>query len=228
MKVYIPSCYASWLQTTPPEGQVLTVALIAALASIYGTETYLEFYNEDLIRVNHTGPHSQNYTDIKKLKTLGIIDVAKGVDGKTTMRLAQSRVTGLSRNNLYSETIGYNLSLEGALIWTYLMGRLANVDENTEITVINKIREYENSEKLQKYRGKEKTATTHIIPHIYRDRLGLLFLNTEEIKPIANKLAPELTLKQKARLYYESKRLAILEQKRLKYNGIKPTEDGSI
>jgi hypothetical protein len=217
-----------WLQSTPPEGQVLTVALVAALAAIYGTETYLEFYNEDLIRVNHTGPHSQNYTDIKKLKTLGIIDVAKGVDGKTTMRLAESRVAGLDRRTLYSETIGYDLSLEGALIWTYLMGRLANVDEHTEISVINKVREYENSEKLQKYRGKEKKATTHIIPHVYRDRLGLLFLNTEEIELIANKPSQELTLKQKARLYYEAKRLEILEQKRLKYNGIKPAEDGTI
>jgi hypothetical protein len=216
-----------WLQTTPPEGQVLTVALITALASIYGTETYLEFYNEDLIRVNHTGPHSQNYLDIKKLKTLGIIDVAKGVDSKTTMRLAESRVAGLDRRTLYAETIGYDLSLEGTLIWTYLMGRLANVDEHTEITVINKVREYEHSEKLQKYRGTEKKATTHIIPQIYRDRLGLLFKDLKDVEPIANKPSQELTLKQKARLYYESKRLEILEQKRLKYNGIKPTEDGT-
>jgi hypothetical protein len=214
-----------WLQSTPPEGQVLTVALITALASIYGTETYLEFHNEDLIRVNHTGPHSQNYTDIKKLKTLGIIDVAKGVDGKTTMRLAESRVAGLDRRTLYSETIGYDLSLEGTLIWTYLLGRLANVDENTEITTINKVREYEHSEKLQKYRGKEKTSTTHIIPQIYRDRLGLLFTDLKDVEPIANKPSQELTLKQKARLYYEAKRLEILEQKRLKYNGIKPAED---
>lgn len=217
MKVYIPSCYAMWLQSTPPEGQVLTVALITALASIYGTETYLEFYNEDLIRVNHTGPHSQNYIDIKKLKTLGIIDMAKGVDSKTTIRLAASRIAGLDRRTLYAETIGYDLSLEGTLIWTYLMGRLANVDENTEITVINKIREYENSENTLKYRGKEKKATTHIIPQIYRDRLGLLFKDLKEIIPIADKQSQELNSKQKARLYYEVKRAEVLEKKKQQY-----------
>jgi hypothetical protein len=216
-----------WLQSTPPEGQVLTVALVTALAYIYGPETYLEFYNEDLIRVNHTGPQGQNYLDIKKLKTLGILDVAKGVHSKTTIRLAASRMAGVDRRALYTETIGYDLSLEGTLIWTYLMGRLANVDENTEITVINKIREYESSENTLKYRGKEKKATTHIIPTIYTDRLGLKFIDTKDLESIINKPIVEQNLKQYGQTYYQSKRTEVLEQKRLKYLEKKNKKDGN-
>lgn len=228
MKVYIPSCYASWLQTTPPEGQIMLVALVTNFAYIYGPETYLEFENSDLDIVNHTGRRGFNYTEIKSLKTLGILDVAKGVDMKTTIRLAKDKVHGLDRRNLYTDVIGIDLSLEGTLIWTYLMGRLANVDEEVEVSTIAKIREYANSAKNLMYRNKEKTCVTHIIPLIYRQQLGYNFENVIEAQPIKNQRndIPTDDMKQYQRTYYELKRNQVLEQKRLKYLEKKAKKDG--
>ena len=230
MKVYLPTCFAQWLQTTPTEGQVLVVAFLTKLHSIYGTDTYFEMHNEDLDTINHTANSGTSVPEMKKLQTMGVIKQARGLELRITLRIADNWFAGLDRRSLFMDTIPYELSHNGAMIWVYLMGRMANVDENTEITVINKIREFENSEKNKKYRpdGKEKKATTHILPRVYQatfhKEVGQPFKGVTEFKPLNHRT---MTKKEYGQIYYEMRRADVLEKKRRQYQEKKSNTHGT-
>lgn len=220
MKVFLPNCFAQWLQTTPPEGQVLVVAFLTKLHSIYGVDTYFEMYNEDLDAMNHTAVKGSAVQEMKKLQTLGIIKQARGLELRITLRISENLFAGLDRRSLYTESIPYDLSHNGAMLWMYLLGRMANVDENIEITVINKVREFAGSEKNRKYRndGKDKKATSHILPQVYRDLLlkevGQVFTGVTKFKELDHRT---MTKKEYSQLYYEMRRQEVLERKRQHY-----------
>jgi len=230
MKVYIPNCFAQWLQTTPPEGQVLVVAFLTQLHSLYGIDTYFEMHNEDLDAINHTANKGTSVQEMKKLQTMGIIKQARGLELRITLRISENLFAGLDRRSLYTESIPYDLSHNGAMIWMYLLGRMANVDENTEITVINKIREFEHSEKNRQYRhdGKEKKATSHILPQIYRDLLlkevGQPFKGVTEFKELSYST---MSKDDYHKIYYQLRRDDVLARKRKQYQEKKNKKNGS-
>jgi len=221
MNVYLPKTYADWLETNPKEGQIMVIAFLVKLHSIYGTETYFEMYNEDIDTINHTEIKGQTVQTVKLFKKLGLIELANGIDLRTTIRLAKDKMQMFNRRTLLSDAISHRLSFNGALIWTYLMGRMAHVDENVEITIISKIREYENSEKMRKYRhdGKEKRATTHILPAVYAEtfikQVGQAFETPYVEKPI------NMTKEEYAKWYYQQKRKEILDKKKGLYKSKK-------
>ena len=229
MKVYLPNCFAKWLQTSPQEGQVLVVALLTKLHSIYGIDTYFEMYNEDLDAINHTAIKGSAVTEIKKLQTMGIIKQARGLELRITLRISENLFAGLDRRSLYTDSIPYDLSLNGAMLWTYVLGRMANVDENIEITVINKVREFPGSERNRQYRndGKEKKATSHILPQVYRDlflkEVGQAFKGVTEFKELNHN---KMTKKEYGQTYYEMRRADVLEKKRKQYQEKKNKENG--
>ena len=228
MKVFLPNCFAHWLQTTPSEGHVLVVAFLTKLHSIYGIDTYFEMHNEDLDAINHTAIKGSAVPEMKKLQTLGIIKQARGLELRITLRIAENLFEGLDRRSLYTDSIPYDLSHNGAMLWMYLLGRMANVDENMEISVINKVREYSNTQNSANFRGKEKKATSHILPQIYRDLLtkevGQTFKGVEEFKlPIHN----QMTKKEYGQVYYEMRKADVLEKKRQQYKQKKSNGDAT-
>lgn len=227
MKVYIPNCFASWLQTTPSEGQVMIIAFLAKLHSIYGVDTYFEFYNDDLDIINHTSIKGSCLPEIKKLQTFGIVQQIRGLEARVTCRLSETLMTGLDRRSIYTESIPYDLSLNGAMLWTYLLGRMANVDENVEVSVINKVREYSNTQNAANFRGTEKKATSHILPNVYRDQfmkeVGAAFKGVTEFKELNHN---EMTKKEYGQAYYEMRRADVLAKKRQQYQEKKQKENG--
>jgi len=227
MKVYLPNCFAKWLQTSPQEGQVLVVALLTKLHSIYGVDTYFEMYNDDLDAINHTAIKGSAVTEIKKLQTMGIVKQARGLEMRITLRISENLFAGLDRRSLYTDSIPYDLSLNGAMLWTYVLGRMANVDENIEITVINKVREYSNTQNSANFRGKEKKATSHILPQVYRDlflkEVGQAFKGVTEFKELNHN---EMTKKEYGQVYYEMRKADVLEKKRQQYQEKKNKENG--
>lgn len=216
MKIYIPNCYAQWLQTTPTEGQVLLVALVTNFAYIYGLETYLEFETTDLDIVNHTAPQGQNQYQIKELVNQGVLESVKGLNGHSTIRLSQTKTTGLARQSIYTDSIAWNLSLHGTLIWTYLLGRLANIDAEHGVSEIALVREYENSDKNKKYRkdNKEKSHTTHIIPTIYREQVGYGF---DPLTIGKRNIIKGIDRKKYHSDWYEARKAEILAKKKAQY-----------
>lgn len=229
MKVYIPNCYVSWLQTTPPEGQVLIVAFLAKLHGIYGTDTYFEMYNEDLDIINHTAIRGTTVQEVKKLKTLGLINQANGIALRVTLRLSESLLTGLNRHTIFTDSIPYDLSLNGTMLWVYLMGRIANVDADvtTEIIDMSTIRQYKDTKKHDKYRKNgEKTCYTHILPIVYKDvfqkEVGKAFVGIKEPKPLID--TPERKDDDYHKWYYQMRKNDILQRKRDQYHGKKDKE----
>lgn len=172
MDIYIPSSYSLWLQTTPPEGQVLLVGLLTKFAAIYGNAHYFEMYNDDIDSINFTAKQGTAVQETKKLKEAGIIDVIKALDARLTIRLSQEHIGAVSRRDIYNYVIAYQLSNEGAILWSYLLGRLANIDETQEIieeeiTPLTKIRSFDTTRPDRFPTGKK--SLTHILAPIYND-----------------------------------------------------------
>ena len=172
MNIYIPSSYSLWLQSTPPEGQVLLVGLLTKFAAIYGNAHYFEMYNEDIDAINHTAKQGSAVQETKKLKDLGIIEIIRGLEARLTIRLSQDYIGNIGRRNIYDHVIEYKLSNEGSVIWSYLLGRLANLDETQEIveeeiTSLSKIRSFDTTRVDRFPVGKK--SLTHILAPIYND-----------------------------------------------------------
>lgn len=197
MNIYIPSSYSLWLQSTPPEGQVLLVGLLTKFAAIYGNAHYFEMYNDDIDAINHTAKQGSAVQETKKLKDLGIIDIIRGLDAKLTIRLSQDHIGALNRRTIYEHTITYQLSNEGAIVWSYLLGRLANLDETQdivedEITPISKVRSFDTTRTDRFPVGKK--SLTHILAPIYND----IFIKRNAVKvPYKPETDPEKIAKRK-------------------------------
>lgn len=226
MQVYLPNSYAHWLQTTPSEGQVLMVAFLAKLHAIYGVDTYFEMYNEDLDCINHTALRGTTMQEVKKLKTAGLINQANGISMRTTIRLAENLLTGLNRYTLFDNGIPYDLSLNGAIIWVYLLGRMAAVDNEVEIIPVAKVREYGNTKNAANWRGVEKSCVTHILPSVYKDQfqkeVGQSFTGIKDVKPLIDK--PERGSEDYHKWYYQMRKQDVLERKRTYYREKKDKE----
>ena len=183
MNVYIPSSYSLWLQSTPEEGQVLLVGLLTKFAAIYGNAHYFEMYNDDIDAINHTAKQGSAVQETKKLKDLGIIDIMRGLDERLTIRLSQDYIGSIGRRNIYEHVIEYKLSNEGAIVWSYLLGRLANLDETQEIveeeiTSLSKIRSFDTTRHDRFPVGKK--SLTHILAPIYND----MFIKRNKVKQV--------------------------------------------
>jgi hypothetical protein len=227
MKLYIPSSYSEWLTTNPKEGQVLLIGLLTKFAAIYGPDHYFEMYTDDIDTVNYNAPQGKAFQETKKLKELGLIETIRGVDGKVTLRCAAEHMGDVKRRSIYTECIEYDLSQEAALIWSYLLGRLANVDETQEITEIAIIR----PANTKNYNKSSKISVTHILAPIYNDIFTKRHISCSRIdKPKKPKVEPKpKSLKQQqAREWYEKNRERQLQKKKEWYYNkvIKPKEDG--
>lgn len=195
MHIYIPNSYNQWLTSNPTEGQILLVGLLTKFASIYGNAHYFEMYNDDIDAVNFTAKPGTAVQQTKKLKDAGLIDIIRGLDTKLTIRLSQDYIGKITRRNLYDNSITYELSNQGAILWSYLLGRLANLDETQEtvqgdITPISKIRSFDTTRTDRFPTGKK--SLTHILAPIYND----LFIkrNIAKIQPETD---PEKVLKRR-------------------------------
>ena len=221
MNVYLPKTYADWLETNPKEGHIMLIAFLTKLAAIYGTETFFEMYSEDIDAINHTEIKGQTQMAIRNLKADNLIRQANGVALRVTLRLADDKIEGLNRRTILTDSISYQLSFSGALIWTYLMGRMAQVDADIEIAQIQKIREYGNTKATMKFHNKEKKAMTHVLPPVYAEafikQVGHAFETPYQKNGI------HMTREEYARQYYRQRRDQILAKKKGLYK-IKKTE----
>ena len=221
MKLYIPSSYSEWIETKPSEGQVLLIGLLTKFAAIYGPDHYFEMYTDDIDTVNYNAPQGKAFQETKKLKELGLIETIRGVDGKVTLRCSAERMGDVRRRSIYTECIEYQLSQEAALLWSYLLGRLANVDETQEITEIAIIRPA-NSKRIDK---SSKISVTHILAPIYNDVFTKRHISHSHVdKPKKAKAEPKpKSLKQQqARDWYEKNRERQLQKKKeWYYNQVK-------
>jgi hypothetical protein len=219
MKVYLPHTYKEWLDTNPPEGEIMVIAFLTKLAAIYGVETYFEMYYEDLDVINHTEIKGQTQQMLRHFKAQGLIKQANGIALRTTLRLADHKIEPFNRATLLTDSLPYQLSFSGALIWTYLMGRMAGIDDQIEISVLNKVREYGNTKNAAKFRGVEKTATTHILPVVYAKAFiketGQIYESAYQEKPI------NMTRKEYAKWYYQQRRQDVLTKKKSQYKNKK-------
>ena len=228
MKLYIPSSYSEWLSTNPKEGQVLLIGLLTKFAAIYGPEHYFEMYTDDIDTVNYDAPQGRSFQETKKLKDFGLIEIIRGLDAKITLRCAAERMGDVKRRSIYTECVEYQLSQEAALLWSYLLGRLANVDETQEITEIAIIR----NNGCKRIDRSLKKSVTHILAPIYND----IFTKKHISRSMVDNPKPEVgetkvkkeTLKQKyAREWYEKNKKEQLQKKKDWYYNkvIKPKED---
>jgi len=228
MKLYIPSSYSEWLSTNPKEGQVLLIGLLTKFAGIYGSEHYFEMYTDDIDTVNYNAPQGKAFQETKKLKDLGLIETIRGVDSKVTLRCAAEYMGDVKRRSIYTECIEYQLSQEAALLWSYLLGRLANVDATQEITEIAIVRPANS----KRYDKTLKKSVTHILAPIYNDIFTKRHISHSMVdapkKEAGKTEVKEETLKQKyAREWYEkNKKEQLQKKKEWYYNKVKkPKED---
>jgi hypothetical protein len=226
MKLYIPSSYSEWLSTNPKEGQVLLIGLLTKFAAIYGPDHYFEMYTDDIDTVNYNAPQGKAFQETKKLKELGLIETIRGVDGKVTLRCSAELMGDVRRRSIYTECIEYQLSQEAALLWSYLLGRLANVDATQEITEIAIIRPTNS----KSYDKSIKKSVTHILAPIYNDIFTKRHISCSRIdKPEVGEtqVKPKSKKQQQARDWYEKNKMETLRKKKeWYYNTVKkPKED---
>jgi hypothetical protein len=226
MKLYIPSSYSEWLSTNPKEGQVLLIGLLTKFAAIYGPDHYFEMYTDDIDTVNYNAPQGKAFQETKKLKELGLIETIRGVDGKVTLRCSAELMGDVRRRSIYTECIEYQLSQEAALLWSYLLGRLANVDATQEITEIAIIRPA-NTKRVDR---SSKISVTHILAPIYNDIFTKRHISCSRIdKPEVGEtqVKPKSKKQQQARDWYEKNKMETLRKKKeWYYNTVKkPKED---
>lgn len=225
MTIYIPRVYAEWLETKPEEGRIMIIALLAKLAYIYGTDCYLQLYNDDLDTINLTSPPGRNVSEIKDMVKLGLLDQINGLTMKCTIKLSDHYTRGQSRVTILKDTCAVQLSQEASLIWSYLMGRLANVDANKDIELVSKIRLYESTQSIQKWKGADKTSVSHILPPIYQDsfkkEVGNIYTSVKIESDLIKGKAPKAYHKE----WYESNREVVLKRKAEYYKNKKKHDD---
>lgn len=221
MKLYIPSSYAEWLQTSPPEGQVLLIGLLTKFASIYGSKHWFEMYTDDIDTVLFTAEQGAAWPEVRQLKELELVQTIKGLSGKLTLRCAEKHIGQIKRRSMYAGAIEYDLSQEAALIWSYLLGRLANVDETKDISEIATIRSANSTRDERSL----KKSLTHILAPIYNDTFTKRHVNVsminasefyaEEVEVFKTKVRDKK--QQYAREWYEKNRKEQLQKKKTWY-----------
>jgi hypothetical protein len=221
MKLYIPSSYSEWLSTKPEEGQVLLIGLLTKFAAIYGSKHWFEMYTEDIDTVLFTAGLGAAYPEVRKLKELELVQTMKGLSGKLTLRCAEARIGHINRRSIYKDVIEYDLSHEAALIWSYLLGRLANVDETKDISEIATIRAANSTRDERSL----KKSLTHILAPIYNDaftkrHIGIPMVDanefdTDEVEVSKTKVRDKK--QQYARDWYEKNRKEQLQKKKTWY-----------
>ena len=228
MKLYIPSSYSEWLSTNPKEGHVLLIGLLTKFAAIYGPKHYFEMYTDDIDTVNHDARPGKAFQETKKLEELGLIETIRGLDAKITLRCASEHIDHMQRRSIYTECIEYELSQKAALLWSYLLGRLANVDETQEITEIAIIRPANSNRDVRSL----KKSVTHILAPIYNDVFTKRHISHSMVdapkKEVGETNVKQETLKQRyAREWYEKNKKEQLQKKKEWYYNkvIKPKQD---
>jgi hypothetical protein len=183
-------------------------------------------YTDDIDTVNYNAPQGKAFQETKKLKELGLIETIRGVDGKVTLRCSAELMGDVRRRSIYTECIEYQLSQEAALLWSYLLGRLANVDATQEITEIAIIRPTNS----KSYDKSIKKSVTHILAPIYNDIFTKRHISCSRIdKPEVGEtqVKPKSKKQQQARDWYEKNKMETLRKKKeWYYNTVKkPKED---
>jgi hypothetical protein len=164
MKVYIPNCFDNWLkEENPTEGEVMLIAAMTIFANIYGPYTYQGWEAQDLKNIiwditEKTANNTQASSIIKKYVDYGIIESANfGLDVEVAMRLNVGGKLKAHQKSLISHKSVTEVEINDVrsiMIFSYFLGRIANLTEGMEVS------------ELKKALNKKKFAHV-IVPEVY-------------------------------------------------------------
>lgn len=187
MTVYIPNCFEDWVkEDNPTEGELMLVAAMTIFANIYGPYVYQGWEAPDVKNfiwdVTEKTPSSTHITTIvQKYVDLGIIDTAKfAIDSEVSMKLAfegklKKGKTLISHTSVFPVELK---ELKSMLIFSYFLGRIANLTDGMEVS------------QLKKALGKKKTPHV-IVPEVYSNQFSTQLMSKS--KKIRNKKCSIMT-----------------------------------